>query len=69
MRTLEIRAEDVIVHNEIRLSEMKKIKLAMDHSTVAMDLTDPDMKAAHDFFTKNFYGWVTATIEAIEDGS
>ena len=69
MRTLEVRAEDVVVMNEIRLTELKKIKLAMDHSTVAMDLTDETMKASHDFFTKNFYGWVCATIEAIEDGS
>ena len=69
MRTLEVRPEEILILSEFRYSELKKIQLAMDHCTVAMDLTKPEMKEAHDFFVNSFYNWVSTTTKSLEDGS
>ena len=69
MRTLEVRPEEILILSEFRYSELKKIQIAMDHCTVAMDLTKPEMKAAHDFFVESFYKWVDTTVKGLEDGS
>jgi hypothetical protein len=66
MRNLEILPEDVLIISEFRLSEIKLIQQAMDNCTVALNLSDPEHKKVHDFFTGDFMNWINSTINTIE---
>ena len=68
MRNLEFLPEDVIIVTEWRLSELKKLQTAMVNSTVSLNLTDPEQKKIHDFFTGDFMNWINSTIRDIENG-
>jgi len=68
MRNLEILPEDILIIAEFRLSEIKMLREAMNHTTVAMNLSEPEYKKAHDFFTTDFMNWINGTIKAVENG-
>ena len=68
MRNIEIFPDDVVIVTEFRMSELKKIQRAMVNTTVALNLSDPDDKEAHDFFVGNFMNWINSTLKTIENG-
>ncbi len=67
MRNLEFLPEDVIIVAEFRLSEIKKLQKAMVNCTVALNLSDPEAKKIHDFFTGDFMNWINSTIKDVEN--
>jgi len=67
MRNIQIVPEDIVVVSEFRLSEIRMIQKAMGNITIAMNLSDPEEKKVHDFFTLHFMEWVNETIETIEN--
>lgn len=68
MRNLEILPEDILVVAEFRISELKMLREAMNNTTVAMNLSDPEQQKAHDFFTQDFMNWINGTIRTCENG-
>lgn len=71
MRILQIEARDIVMTMELSLSDMEKIKIALDHAelTVSEDPTDRvEVKEACNFLTMEFYPFINKSIEGIKEG-
>lgn len=65
---IDVKPKGVYVKIECSLEELIKLKDAMDHCDISVDLKDPKQKAFHSYFVNEFYGFITKTIEGIKHG-
>ncbi len=67
---IEIKPKGIYIKIEFSLEELILLKAAMDKSSIEVNLANKDEKAAHDFYTKDFYNLVNALVEDLKkDGA
>lgn len=69
MRFLDMKPKDIYCLFEITLSDLKKLKLALEHTTLDLDLSDPVQLEASEYITKELYPTVAEIVKDIGDGT
>jgi hypothetical protein len=67
MQLLDIKPRDVYCLFEVLLSDLEKLKVALDHAEITLDLSDPEQKKVDDYIKKVFYPEICKTIKVTKD--
>ena len=63
---VDIRPKDVYATVDFSVAELKKIKTAMDISTVNFDGNEPEQVEAKNYYLEKFYPFIVKLLETIE---
>jgi len=69
MRILQMYPKDITFICEFTLSDLAKLRTAMDMITVNFDQTIPEEVEAKDFLVDNFVKFLEETIKGATDGT
>jgi hypothetical protein len=67
MQLLDIKPKDVYCLFEVLLSDLEKLKVALDNAELTLDLSDPEQKEVDNYIKNVFYPEICKTIKVSKD--
>ena len=55
MKVIDVQTREVFVILEISAGDLRRLKTMLDCASIEYDGGDPEQKAAHEYFTSEFY--------------